>query len=356
MGMSIDTTTETVNRPRTRSSVANSAPVGTALADDVRPDAEVARTYQQLADADRGTGGEKLANFLGFFSIGLGLAEALAPQAMARLIGVKHPDERTRAMMRLMGLREIGHGVAILSNQFPTRSVWARVAGDALDLALLGKTLANPENDRGRTLFATANVLAVTALDVMAAKQLAMQPETEANAGKHDGIIRTKRSITVGKPVAEVYAFWKDFENLPSFMRHLESVTVIDERRSHWVAKAPAGKTVEWDAETIEDVENERISWRSTEDADVHNAGTVTFSEAPGRRGTEVRVELEYDPPFGKLGSRVAMFFREEPGQQVQDDLRHLKQVMEIGEIVLSDATKQRGMHPAQPNDEPLQL
>ena len=355
MGMSMDAIGEAV-RPRTRSSVENSAPVGTALAEDVRPDTEVAQTYQQLADADRGTGGEKLANFLGIFSIGLGLAEALAPQAMARLIGVKHPDERTRATMRLMGLREIGHGLSILTNQFPTKALWGRVAGDALDLALLGKTFANPENDRGRTLFATANVLAVTALDVMAAKQLAMQPETEANAGRHDGIIRTKRSVTVAKPVAEVYAFWKDFENFPSFMRHLESVTVLSEGRSRWVAKAPAGQTVEWEAETVEDVENERISWRSTEGATVYNAGTVSFAEAPGKRGTEVRVEMEYDPPFGKLGSKIAMLFREEPGQQVMDDLRHFKQVMEIGEIVFSDATKQRGMHPAQPNDEPVQL
>ena len=356
MGMSIETTRDEAEGPRTRSSARNSTPVGTALDEDLRPDAEVAGTYQALADADRGTGGEKLANFLGLFSIGLGLAEALAPQAMARLIGVKHPDARTRATMRLMGIREISHGVAILSNQFPAKSVWSRVAGDALDLALLGKTMANPENDRGRTLFATANVLAVTALDVMAARQLSSQPETEANAGKHDGLIRTKRSVTIGKPVEEVYAFWKNFENLPTFMRHLESVTVTGESRSHWVAKAPGGRTVEWDAQTTDDVENERISWHSLEGSDVYNAGSVTFAPAPGNRGTEVRVELEYDPPFGKLGSKVAMLFREEPGQQVQDDLRHLKQVMEIGEIVLSDATKTRGPHPAQPSKGPVQL
>jgi uncharacterized membrane protein len=113
---------------------------------------------------------------------------------------------------------------------------------------------------------------------------------------------------------------------------------------------------VEWDATTTEDVPNERISWRSDEGAAVYNAGTVRFQPAPGGRGTEVRVEFEYDPPFGKLGSKVAMLFREEPGQQVQDDLRHFKQVMEIGEIVLSDATKQRGMHPAQPDDKPVEL
>ncbi|MBV9879791.1 MAG: hypothetical protein JO180_04805, partial [Gemmatirosa sp.] len=101
---------------------------------------------------------------------------------------------------------------------------------------------------------------------------------------------------------------------------------------------------------------NEAIAWRATEGADVWNAGRVEFAAAPGGRGTEVRVTLEYDPPLGKLGSKVAMLFREEPGQQVQDDLRHFKQVLELGEIVLSDATKQRGPHPAQPNDRPIEL
>jgi uncharacterized membrane protein len=139
-------------------------------------------------------------------------------------------------------------------------------------------------------------------------------------------------------------------------MRHLERVTVTDARRSHWVAKAPAGKTVEWDAEITEDRPNEVIAWRSVEGSEVSNAGRVTFDPAPGGRGTEVRVQLEYEPPLGKLGSKLAMLWREEPGQQVYDDLRHFKQVMETGEIVLSDATKQRGPHPAVPDDRPVEL
>jgi uncharacterized membrane protein len=334
----------------------SSGPIGTALGRHVRPSTEATRPYQRVADEDRGTGGESLADFLGYFSIGLGLAEFLAPKAMARVIGVKEPDGTATNTMRMMGLREIGHGVAILSNQQPEKAMWARVAGDALDLAFLGKTLSNPDNDRGRTLFATANVLAVTALDVMAAKQLSRQPDTAANRTADAGIIRTRRSITVRRPVNEVYAFWRNFENLPSFMRHLESVTVNSARTSHWVAKAPAGRTVEWDAEMVEDRENELIAWRSLPGADVRNSGEVRFTRAPGDRGTEVHITLEYDPPLGKLGSKVAMLFREEPGQQVQDDLRHFKQVMEIGEIVLSDATKRRGPHPAQPDNRPVQL
>ena len=328
---------------------------GSALGERARPRVSVTRPYQRLANEDRGTGGESLADFLGVFSIGLGLAQVLAPETMSKICGIEDAEGNS-SVMRALGAREISHGIAILSKQQPEKAVWSRVAGDALDLALLGKAMANPDNHRGRTLFATANVLAVTALDVMAARQLSMQPKTIANAGADAGIIRTKRSITVNKPVAEVYGFWHNFENLPQFMRHLESVTVTGERRSHWKAKAPAEQSVEWDAETLEDRENEFISWRSVEGSDVFNAGNVRFMPAPGGRGTEVRVELAYDPPFGKLGSKVAMLFREEPGQQVMDDLRHFKQVMETGEIVFSDATKQRGMHPAQPDNEPVKL
>ena len=332
-----------------------SAALGTAISEQARPQRAAAARYQRLANEDRGTGGESLADFLGVFSIGLGLAQVLAPESMSKICGIKDA-EGNKPIMRALGAREISHGVAILSRQQPEKALWSRVAGDALDLALLGKVMANPENSRSRALFATANVLAVTALDVMAARTVSRQPRTVANEGADKGIVRTKRSVTVNKSPENCYAFWREFENLPQFMRHLESVTVIDERRSHWKAKAPAGHSVEWDAETTEDRPNELISWRSTEGADVFNAGTVRFERAPGGRGTEVRVELEYKPPLGKLGSKVAMLFREEPGQQVMDDLRHFKQVMETGEILFSDATKQRGMHPAQPDDKPIEL
>jgi len=319
------------------------------LSERARPSRSTTAPYQRIADDDRGTGGESLANFLGLFSLGLGLAQMLAPEGMSKICGIEDA-EGNRTLMRTLGMREFSSGVAILTKQQPEKAVWSRVVGDVIDLALLGKAMANPENHRGRTLFATANVLAVTALDVMCAKTLSIQPQTEANAGADSGIIRTKRSITVGATPDECYAVWRDFANLPDFMRHLESVTVLSETRSRWKAKAPAGKSIEWEAETTEDVPNERISWRSVEGSEVYNAGTVVFMPAPGGRGTEVRVTIEYDPPFGKLGSKLAMIWREEPGQQVQDDLRHFKQVMELGEIVVSDATKDKGPHPAVPD------
>jgi uncharacterized membrane protein len=140
------------------------------------------------------------------------------------------------------------------------------------------------------------------------------------------------RRVTINRPVDEVYRFWRAFENLPRFMRHLLSVTVLDARHSHWVARAPAGRTVEWDAEIVEEVVNERLAWRAVGDAHVPHTGSVTFSPVPGDRGTEVRVMLHYAPPAGRVGAALAKVFGEEPTQQVAHDLKTFKQVMEAGE------------------------
>lgn len=144
------------------------------------------------------------------------------------------------------------------------------------------------------------------------------------------------RTITILRSPSEVYGFWRDFGNLPRFMHHLERVEMLGTKRSHWVARAPGGSKVEWDAEVTEDRPNELLAWRSVGDADVRNAGSVRFTPAPGDRGTEVRVELSYDPPGGKLGKSIARLFGEEPAQQLYDDLRRLEQVLEIGEVVRS--------------------
>jgi uncharacterized membrane protein len=145
--------------------------------------------------------------------------------------------------------------------------------------------------------------------------------------------IKVHRTIVIDKPAEELYRFWRDLENLPKFMDHLKSVEVTDKERSRWAAKAPAGMTVEWDAEITVDRENEMIGWRSLEGADVDNAGYVRFETAPGGRGTLVRVHLQYNPPAGKIGGTVAKLFGEEPELQIQDDLHRFKQLMETGEI-----------------------
>ena len=144
--------------------------------------------------------------------------------------------------------------------------------------------------------------------------------------------VKVEKSMTINRSPEELYRFWRNFENLPRIMSHLESVRVTGEGRSHWVAKAPAGTTVEWDAEVYNEKENELIAWRSLEGADVNNAGSVRFQPAPGGRGTEVRVVLKYDPPGGVVGATVAKLFGEEPEQQIQEDLRRFKQFMETGE------------------------
>ena len=144
--------------------------------------------------------------------------------------------------------------------------------------------------------------------------------------------IKVEKAVTINRSPEELYRFWSNFENLPRFMSHLESVRDTGQGRSHWVAKAPAGTTVEWDAEVFNIKANELIAWRSLEGADVDSAGSVRFERAPGGRGTEVRVSLKYDPPGGALGAVFARLFGEEPAQQIEEDLRHFKQAMEAGE------------------------
>jgi uncharacterized membrane protein len=146
--------------------------------------------------------------------------------------------------------------------------------------------------------------------------------------------IKVEKSVVVNRPAPELYRFWRNFENLPRFMDHLESVIVLDENRSHWVAKAPAGTRVEWDATIHNEIENQLIAWRSLPGADVNNAGSVHFTPADNGSSTEVRVVLSYEPPAGRLGAAVAKLFGEEPSKQVEDDLRRFKQVMEAAEVV----------------------
>lgn len=143
--------------------------------------------------------------------------------------------------------------------------------------------------------------------------------------------IRVQHSVTVNRPRAELYRFWRDFENLPRIMRHLRSVEILDGRRSRWTARAPGGTTVEWVAVVNNEIANELIAWKSAESATVPNAGSVHFRDSLDGRGTEIRVLLEYDPPAGKLGSLIAKLFGEEPDQQVREDLQRFKTLMESG-------------------------
>lgn len=156
--------------------------------------------------------------------------------------------------------------------------------------------------------------------------------------------MEARSATTINAAPEGVYAAWRDFERLPAFMYHLQSVSCRDDRHSHWVVKGPAGTTVEWDAEITEDVPGERIAWRSIAGAAVDNSGVVRFRPAPRRQGTEVYVELEYSPPGRALGAFVLKLFGEEPNQQISDDLRRFKQLVETGEVARSDALPDGGL------------
>ena len=299
----------------------------------------------------RALSGEQLALGLGWFSIGLGLAEIMAPRSVARFIGLS--DTASTATLQTFGAREVANGLAILAQPDKAAWLWSRVGGDALDVSYLAAGFADERTDSGRLAAAMAAVLGVTALDVLCATQLNSgtagyrgRARRRRSSAERNGV-RVERVTTIKRPIEDVYQYWRHFENLPRFMRHLESVETLPGGRTRWTAKAPAGMTVEWEAELLQDRRNEWIAWRSIPGSDIDNSGSVRFTEAPGARGTEVRVQLQYTPPAGTFGRTVAKLFGEEPEQQIHEDLHRFKQLMETGEIPMSDGPSLR--RPAQP-------
>jgi uncharacterized membrane protein len=278
----------------------------------------------------RGGGKDPVARGLGIFSVALGVAQVTAPKRLSRLIGVED-DGRHGLVMRLRGVTEIASGVGILARPRPAAWLWSRVVGDVIDLALL---LAAEQRRRSRVAAAMAAIAGVTVPDVLAGLRLSRNGDPA-----DEGPVKVRKAITVNRPAHEVYTFWRDFENLPRFMWHLESVQTLGETRSRWRAKAPLGRSVEWEAEVVEERPDELIAWRSLPGAGVGSSGSVRFAAAPSGRGTEVIVELAWSPPGGTVGETLAKLLGEEPATQLADDLRRFKQVLETGEVVRSEAT-----------------
>lgn len=154
---------------------------------------------------------------------------------------------------------------------------------------------------------------------------------------------RVHESIRLEKPIEEVYRFWRQLENLPRFMTHLERVVDLGNRRSRWTAKGPAGTRVEWEAEIINEVEDKVIGWRSLPDSDLVTAGSVNFARARAGRETQITVHLQYAPPGGRLGKIVAQLFGDEPAQAIREDLRRMKWLLEAGEVPRASAEQQPG-------------
>lgn len=282
---------------------------------------------------------DQLARGLGWFSLGLGLMEVLAPRVLSRLIGIA-PRPR---LMQALGVREIATGIGLLTQPDPAPWVKARVAGDAIDLALMGGSFLSGNSGKVRLTLAAAAVAGVTALDYLCGQDYSEGPGAKAarysksEPVKGRGASHVRRSIIVNRPPKELYEAWHNFEKLPRFMNHLIAVRVESAKRSHWVAKGPAGSRVEWDAELSDDRPNELIAWRSLENADVESSGSVRFEQAPGGRGTIVRVEIDYRPPAGRAGAGIAKLLGEAPEKQIAVDLMRFKQMVETGEIARTE-------------------
>jgi uncharacterized membrane protein len=178
-------------------------------------------------------------------------------------------------------------------------------------------------------------VAGITALDVLDAGELSRGQGTNLQPSHH--AVAVRKAVTVGRPAEDLYRFWRDFSNMPKFMERVESVEVRGQRESHWRARGPGGAIVEWDSEIIDERPNQLISWRTRPGARVAHEGTVRFQRAPGNRGTEVIVEMEYTPPAGVLGAQIAKLMGQAPDQQLAKDLRRFKQLMETGEIPVSE-------------------
>lgn len=290
-----------------------------------------------------------IAKGLGWFSIGLGLAELAAPQAVSKMIGMRGAHNGKRNVMRAYGLREIAAGVGILTQQRPGPWLWARVAGDALDIASLGAAFTERGAKKGRLAFATASVLGVAALDYACAQTLSPAPSGPAHF---------TRTIIIDRPAREIYDYWRNLSNLPRFMSFVEAVEPRGERESRWRVRLPGGQRMEWEAAITDDRPGELIGWRTgTETSGTSSpwmhTGAVRFERAPGDRGTLVRVDVQLPPsmPAAAIGSALGI-----PEMMIARNLRSLKQILETGEVVESDSSITPGMHAARPPEHAPEL
>jgi uncharacterized membrane protein len=246
--------------------------------------------------------------------------------------GVEHgQDVRTDGRSEQSGTK--GHFVNVGDAER-----WASaIAGGAIAFAglrarsvtgLVGAALGGALLYRGLS----GNCPAYSGLGVDTADHERAAPEDYFSRGIH-----VEESLTINRTPWDLYQFWRNFDNLPRFMQHVKSVKVTDEKKSHWVVDGPAGKDVEWDAEIINDEPNALIAWRSLAGATVDNAGSIRFVPGPEKRGTEVRVVIDYIPPAGRVGKWVAALFGKNPASEIREDLRRFKRLMETGEVPTTD-------------------
>jgi hypothetical protein len=274
---------------------------------------------------------EPLADFLGWFSLGLGVPQVAAPGAVCRAIGVRK-DPGSRAWIRLVGVRELSAAAGILGQRRPAPWVWARVAGDAMDLTLLVTALLTRRERPRRILAAIGMVQGIAVADVVAAVRLRRD---EPDQQDDDRSTHLTAAITVRRAPEDVYRFFRE-------------------------QRPPPGAKPEWTVEVLADEPNERLAWRAIDGGQVTVSSTAWFSPAPGERGTEVRLEVEYGVPAGILGGAIAAVLGASR-RQAREDLRRFKQLLEAGVVARSEATPEGTgkrafprQRPAQPAPEPV--
>jgi uncharacterized membrane protein len=250
--------------------------------------------------------------------------------------------------MRLLGLREVASGVAILGLARPAPGLWSRVGGDAMDLTLLGMAMKSPGTDRTRAVAATLGVAGIAAMDVFSSLKSNGASSAPEVAKRYESP-RVAAAVTVNAPIADIFSLWDGFHHLPSFMRDAAEVHVSSERQSHWTVTGPANTSFEWDAVITERQPNQLISWRTADGAPFTANGSVRFREAAGNRGVQVLFEAEFDPPAGGVGDMIATPLAKAMSAKLGNDLRRFKQLVELGEIVRSDDSIVPGPNPAQP-------
>lgn len=291
-----------------------------------------------------------LTKALGWFSIGLGVAQFVAPHRVARLVGAP-PTTKVMTLTQLMGAREIAHGVSILASRNPRPGVWSRVVGDALDIGALGAVMGSKDGDPKRAAGALMAVAGTTAADVYDGLKLRSAPSDVMAAEASE--MRVRAAVTINRSASDIYRYWRDFENLPDVMTHLQSVEHLDDDTTRWTTRMPLGRTATWQAQVDEDVPDRLIRWSSLPGSTVMTSGEVRLVDAPRDRGTELHVLLSYHAPGGALTSALLKLFGDDPVQQVKDDLRRFKQVMETGQVVRSDGTPRGTDARLQPKQRP---
>jgi uncharacterized membrane protein len=270
---------------------------------------------------------ERLAVALGWFSVGLGIPQVLVPGRVNRLIGI---DDTTnnRILMRVIGARELAAGAGVFSTPRPAGWLWARVAGDAMDLALLAGAFGSKGNRKGRLAMASAAVAGVTVLDVFASTRLSRSTERDGTRQ-----VRVERSATIRKSPEELYRAWRDPGVLGQTMGHFAEIVDGKAGRTHWTVRGPLRRTLEWDAQITDDRPGELLRWESVGGAYIPNGGSVRFRPAPQDWGSEVALELRFMPPVGPLGKAAAKLGRLAPAMLAETALRRFKSLVEAGEI-----------------------